>query len=220
MVDRTKLRAFGNQGTCRFTFRFRSPIRGRDCQGSFFRRPTILSAHSTGRARSGTQPPRVPSRSDTMMEATRRKEPPTPRCPHISWNSTARWATNVTGYSYTCPERPWGNSAHLRKPSRVFWTRDGFWRRGLRARALMTRGERPPVTIICGPGNGEIEPHQKWIASAGFSSTTPELHGMEGLAYAATRSLNNGRTYGGGGNDVFVVKFSSGSGDNDEATDE
>ena len=28
------------------------------------------------------------------------------------------------------------------------------------------------------------------------------------------------RTYGGGGRDAFVVKFSSGGGDNDEAADE
>lgn len=126
MVDRTKLRAFGNQGTCRFTFRFRSPIRGRDCQGSFFRRPTILSAHSTGRARSGTRPPRGPSRSATMTEVIRRKESPTPRCPHISWNSTVRWATNVTGSSYTCPERPWGQRRYLREQSRVQKIRDCF----------------------------------------------------------------------------------------------
>ena len=135
MVDRTKLRAFGNQGTCRFTFRFRSPIRGRDCQGSFFRRPTILSAHSTGRARSGTQPPRVPSRSDTMMEATRRKEPPTPRCPHISWNSTARWATNVTGSSYTCPERRWDQRRSSSGTVAAPKDRDCCWRRAASASA-------------------------------------------------------------------------------------
>ena len=149
MVDRTKLRAFGNQGTCRFTFRFRSPIRGRDCQGSFFRRPTILSAHSTGRARSGTQPPRVPSRSDTMMEATRRKERPTPRCPHISWNSTVRWATNVTGSSYTCPERPCGQRRYLREQSRVQKIRDCFWRLGLQPiTASFLRNRRYPAQFV------------------------------------------------------------------------